>query len=88
MFCSLNNLTKLDENVNHLAKRLSNFPRKSEHLYRDIQICAKMDTAANFMQTKSIDCLYDVPHLLLFVSNPRAGDQNQVYEVANKQNEH
>jgi hypothetical protein len=49
MFCSLNNLTKLDENVNHLAKRLSNFPWKFE-LYCDIKICAKMDTAANFMQ--------------------------------------
>ena len=85
MFCSLNNLTKLDENVNHLAKRLSNFPWKNcIVIFKFVQRW----TAANFMQTKSIDCLYDVPHLLLFVSNPRAGDQNQVYEVANKQNEH
>lgn len=52
------------------------------------QIWAKMDRAENSMQTKSTDCLCDTPRLLLFESNPRAGDQNQVYEAVNKQNEH
>ena len=85
MFCSLNNLAKSQENVNFLAAWISDFGYLNFWIM-NFWILGKNEYRCIYAN-KTTNCLSYTPRLLPFVSNPRAGDQNQVYEVVSKQNE-